>query len=344
MSNSHIETVQLLVTSRCNLRCQICNIWQFDPSCHDQTLSIEETVDLLEQFSNIGATQVIFSGGEPMLLGSSLTMIVEQAKNLGFKTKLMTNGTLVRRRIVERLVALELDNVSISLDSMDPKVVASIRGEDCRDAVLDAVRMFDNVRRQMGQRRPKIKLNAVMARPDLDDFVALSQASAAAGVDKLDFLKLVVRENTMPWAERWNAVDFASFVAELRHRLDESDLGEMRVDTPATPPRSSALTDCGTGCDLFFHAVTVTPFGDVYPCIFLSDFQNACGNPDAQFRLGNLRNAPLATLLSSNKYRRSKERHLAELKTGQPDSACTDCGVFRPARQAPRARNESIDS
>lgn len=104
------------VTQRCNLHCGHCYADSHDREYPDE-LSTEEGKRLLEQLASFGVPTVLFSGGEPLLRGDLLELAAE-ARRLGMRTVLSTNGTRIDRRAATRIAAAGFSYVGISFDGI----------------------------------------------------------------------------------------------------------------------------------------------------------------------------------------------------------------------------------
>lgn len=114
------------LTYRCNARCAICSYWR-NPSDPRQELGLDEIAQGLVRLHRGGCRMINFTGGEPTLR-SDLEGIIRRASQMGFWTSIVTNGsTLTRNRICE-LKKCGLDNLFISLDSLDPETHDARRG------------------------------------------------------------------------------------------------------------------------------------------------------------------------------------------------------------------------
>ena len=80
-------------TARCNLRCLHCYSLS-DASCAKEELTTEQAVQFLAQLPAAKAPVVLFSGGEP-LLRRDLPELLTEARRLGLRTVISTNGTLI---------------------------------------------------------------------------------------------------------------------------------------------------------------------------------------------------------------------------------------------------------
>lgn len=114
------------VTYACNLQCRHCYL----PSSHREgELSLEEGLEVVDETRRtFGSTsQIVFSGGEP-LLRNDIYKLVEYASSSGLRVALATNGTLLSRKVAERLREAGVDEVAISLDGAFERTHERIRG------------------------------------------------------------------------------------------------------------------------------------------------------------------------------------------------------------------------
>ncbi|MCE8018500.1 radical SAM protein, partial [Halomonas sp. MCCC 1A17488] len=92
-----------------------------------EELATEEWLDVLAQARAMGAVQMGFSGGEP-LVRQDLETLVAEARRLGFYTNLITSGLGLDEARIAALHAAGLDHIQISLQASDPDVAAAVAG------------------------------------------------------------------------------------------------------------------------------------------------------------------------------------------------------------------------
>ncbi len=158
-----LRDVRISVTDRCNFRCPYCMPkarfgpgYRFLPRA--EALDLREIVRLAGVFASLGVTKIRLTGGEP-LLRADLVEIVEGIAGLGVPDiALTTNGALLRRWAV-RLRDAGLHRVTVSLDSLDPKVFTAMS-----DSRIELGEVLDGIAAAREAGLGPVKLNCVVQR------------------------------------------------------------------------------------------------------------------------------------------------------------------------------------
>lgn len=156
--------INLIINSRCTLRCAYCFGRYPDRRHTDMPLArFRETVDLLRAHDT---RFIILQGGEP-LLHPDLGAMLAYLRRCGIVSGISTNGQLPER--IRELPELDLmDNICFSLDGAAPGN-DRVRGSGCYDRVMDSI---DAVRRY---RHIPIRINTTVHRFVLDDVHHLAE-------------------------------------------------------------------------------------------------------------------------------------------------------------------------
>ena len=108
------------LTYRCPLQCPYCsNPLDFALS-HDE-LSTAEWIEVFRQAREMGAAQLGFSGGEP-LVRQDLVELIEAARGLGYYTNLITSGIGLTEEKIASFAEAGLDHIQISFQAADEEV------------------------------------------------------------------------------------------------------------------------------------------------------------------------------------------------------------------------------
>ena len=114
------------VTNRCNLSCSHCYI-NAGSSARGE-LSLSEAKALVDDLAEMGIPLLMFSGGEP-LAREDFWELAAYVKSRGLKTALSSNGTLITRKVAEKIKAVGIEYVGVSLDGASGKTHDAIRGQ-----------------------------------------------------------------------------------------------------------------------------------------------------------------------------------------------------------------------
>ena len=121
IENYFFDDLYMSLSEVCNLKCQYCfNDKKREKRKNGESLSLDEMITVLEQYKNMGGRGVVFTGGEPTL-NPNFVQICKSAKNIGLRTTVITNGTLLNKYEVSDIVQY-IDGLTLSIDSTDDDI------------------------------------------------------------------------------------------------------------------------------------------------------------------------------------------------------------------------------
>lgn len=103
------------LTYACPLQCPYCSN-PLDFARHKDELSTEDWLRVFREARAMGATQLGFSGGEP-LLRRDLEVLISEARQLGYYTNLITSGVGMDEKRIAALKAAQLDHIQLSFQA-----------------------------------------------------------------------------------------------------------------------------------------------------------------------------------------------------------------------------------
>jgi len=119
-------TANLAITHKCQCRCRHCSADPFvDPSREE--LTVKEIRTVVDGALDLGASLVIFTGGEPTLR-SELPELIDYVDKSRAMPMIFTNGQLLTQKYVDRLAKAGLATMNISIDHADPEKHNAYRG------------------------------------------------------------------------------------------------------------------------------------------------------------------------------------------------------------------------
>jgi len=128
-------------TNKCNLNCIHCSSeCSMDSNLNE--LTTEEALALCQQIPELNVERVTITGGEPLVRPDWMT-IMARLSQLNIKFNLVTNGTLINEKTLEKLLIVNPQSVGVSLDGGTADMHDYIRGKKGSfDKTLKAVNML----------------------------------------------------------------------------------------------------------------------------------------------------------------------------------------------------------
>lgn len=243
--------VHIDVTYRCNERCIHCYL---DHDDHGE-LSTTEIKQLLQQLADAGVFSVTFSGGE-VFMRRDFFEIVEYARALLFNVRIKTNGVIIGEREAERLRALAVEQVQISVYSHRPEVhdaITKLPGSLRR--TIDAVRFL----KSQGLR---VVIANVLMIANMHDHAGVQALASELGVRyRLD------PTITPKMDGNSSILNLRIPGRELKQILrDEGLIGD--VNEFCAPPVATSADDLESyPCSAGHSSCYISPYGDVFPCV-----------------------------------------------------------------------------
>jgi GTP 3',8-cyclase len=266
--------LRVSLTDRCNLRCAYCMpeeglSWLAKP----ELLTDEEIVRLVRiAVTELGVTEVRFTGGEP-LLRPGLVGIVERCAALSPRPRLsLTTNGIGLERVAGALRDAGLDRVNVSLDTIDPETFQRITRRRRHDDVLRGLAAA----KEAGL--TPVKVNAVLL-PGVNEAEAPDLLAWAIEHEyELRFIEQMPLDAQHGW-QRGSMITAGDILASLRTRFTLTPEGE---EERGSAPAERWLVDGGPARVGVIASVTrpfcracdrtrLTADGQVRTCLFATE-------------------------------------------------------------------------
>lgn len=124
------------ITSSCNLRCKHCFREEYD--C--EMLTKKQIDEFINLFAEKEVTGIILTGGEP--LKSKHFFYILKKLNNRIKVGIATNGLLLTKKTIEKIISYNVKDFQISLDGATAKINDYIRGEGVFEKVIKNIKLL----------------------------------------------------------------------------------------------------------------------------------------------------------------------------------------------------------
>ena len=165
------------LTYRCPLHCVYCSN-PVDYTKYGQELSTDDWLRVLREARDLGATQLGFSGGEP-LMRDDLETLAAEARRLGYYSNLITSGVGLNERRIAALKEAGLDHIQVSFQDSTREM----------NDFLSSTRTFElkrRVARMVKAHGYPMVLNVVLHRLNIDHVGQILEMAAELEADYVE--------------------------------------------------------------------------------------------------------------------------------------------------------------
>jgi MoaA/NifB/PqqE/SkfB family radical SAM enzyme len=320
-----LDWIQVEISSYCNASCIYCPHSAFRANWQNRFLSLAAFRNLMAAFSK---TNLVYlqGWGEPFMHPEFFEML-QIAKDAGCIVGTTTNGTLVGREFIEKMVRQGLDVIGFSLAGVDEKNDKIREGTRIKK-VLECIEEIHRAKDKFGADNPQIHIAYMLLRSGLDDLEKLPEFLGNTGAAQIvvSSLSYVVSPE----------METESILASAEEEY--SELKDRLVEV-----RRNAENQ---GADLYFHivspaknnfccseniprAVVVGSGGSLSPCVMKQipvqgeNFHYVNGKKHLMQNLsfGNVQNESLRTIWHRKEY----QKVIHKFRNCEMPSFCQNC-------------------
>ena len=174
--------LSLELTYRCPLKCSWCNNPLDFEDYGSQELSTAEWKKVLDDARRLGALQLGFTGGEPMLR-DDLEELVGHADRIGFYTNLITSGIGLTEERLLALKAAGLKHIQLSVQASRAELTDALVGARAHAGKMEAARLIKK------HGFPMV-LNVPVFKQNIGEIDAMIAWAAGMGIEYIEFANI----------------------------------------------------------------------------------------------------------------------------------------------------------
>jgi MoaA/NifB/PqqE/SkfB family radical SAM enzyme len=162
------EIVQIESTNICNAKCVFCP--RDEMHRRQGVMSFDLYRKVVDECAALGITHIrVHNYGEPFV-DRRLVEKVRYAKEKGIReVGMISNGSLINEVVARGMIEAGLDAINISVDASGREVFEATRIGLKYDKVIGNIERLVRLRRELGQRRPKLILSFVRQNNSADE-------------------------------------------------------------------------------------------------------------------------------------------------------------------------------
>ena len=269
------DMLQIMLTSKCNLRCKMCGVWKQE---FRGELTTDEIKDLIDQAIAFGIKMIYFTGGEA-LLRPDIFELIDYATRPGVIATVNTNGSIITKDLAEKIVSSKLQSIGISIDSPVAETHDFFRGSGVFEKAVAGIEYINDLRVKYGRdlsqhpdKRIYIALVSVIVKPNLGQLVEMARFAEKMQCSCLSLQPLISNENLLKtkeckselWLDEDDVVRLGDVFKQLSViKAENGDTG-IRLDfmpekTMQHYRRERQVNTCFAG----YNRIFINPQGDI---------------------------------------------------------------------------------
>ncbi len=268
------KTLYIHPSYRCNLKCAYCynhkeRHYYTEKKSYNE-LTVEDYRLLFQQAKQLGIKAVVYSGGEP-LIREDIFEIASISKEMGFRTSIITNGTMITKEKAALLIRY-FDRISVSIDSSIEAENDIMRGNGAHKGALRGIqylRELNGAVSCLGVTRPE-NIDSVLTSWDyfVNQLGCLSFNSQA-------YIPMEEAKQNLPAVN-----EFVIKYGQIRNQLNYRN-------------GNKSATGLSNHCGICSGEIAIGADGNVFPCQSLLNEEFCGGNIKTDSLKNILENSPI---------------------------------------------------
>lgn len=244
------------LTYRCPLQCPYCSN-PLEIAKYDQELSTDDWIRVMREGRKMGATQLGFSGGEP-LVRQDLEELIAEARQLGYYTNLITSGVGMDEARIQAFKKVGLDHIQVSFQASDEELNNYLGGTKSFQHKLEMARLVKKYEYPM-------VLNIVLHRKNIEQIRDILDMTVDLNADYVE----LASTQYYGWS-RINVDQLLPTRAQLENaekvakEYQDKMKGQMKIIYVIPDYFENRPKPCMNGWGAIF--LTIAPDGSALPC------------------------------------------------------------------------------
>ena len=188
--------VEIHPTDRCNLKCKMCgtrSIWKeskkdikkIQEENQKAELSDEKLLGLIDSLEKMGVNRVLLTGGgEPFIRKGLVLEMMKKIKDADIFGDITTNGTLLDKEDLGKIVEMGWDSITFSLDAANKEMQDNLRNvSGTFDKIRKNISHLKKLKSKKNSLKPRIVLSTVLTEinyekiPQIGDFANILECN-----------------------------------------------------------------------------------------------------------------------------------------------------------------------
>lgn len=255
--------LQIETTTSCNLNCKMCEHSYLKKNAISMDLNLFKKI-----IEGNGYLELVnLTGIGEGLLNPDFFEMIEFAKSKNLYVWFNDNFTLMNGLNSKKMIDLGVDAIAISLDGATGKTYENIRQGAKFDAVIGNIGKFQELKKNLGRRKPKLFFVTVVMNENFHEMPKMIELAKSLGINEVFFFGVLTFNETRNLGlgnaekpELEKAIEDAKKTAE-----------KLKVKIMCLPELNPEKVEI---CTYAWTSPYIAANGDVLPCCFVTQRNN----------------------------------------------------------------------
>lgn len=191
-------SLEINPTNLCNLSCKFCHGFQGGlTGKKSKELSQSTCIRIIKEAPDLDVKEVHIAGdGEPLMKKSIFKSLVKSIKENKMFGTLTTNGTLFTPELIELMIKLDWDLVTISLEGYDAKTHDYLTGsKSSYKRIIKNIVLFNHYKKILKKDKPMIKFSTIIMEKNKQQLSKIIELAHKLKVDSVLFEPLIINNH-----------------------------------------------------------------------------------------------------------------------------------------------------
>jgi MoaA/NifB/PqqE/SkfB family radical SAM enzyme len=305
---NNLNRVCIEATNYCNLGCKTCirNIWNE----HTGFMKMVIYRNILKEIRYYKVIPDLFIGGfgEP-LTHPEICAMIREAKSIGTRIELISNGTLLTERQIYTFIKEKLDTLWISIDSVCPGNYEDIRYGASFEKVVHNINILNQLKTNSYSKHPALGISFVAMKRNIQELPDIITFAKRNQAEKLIVTNVLAHNEELAQQRLYEESLHESGYSQLETLIPRMDI--IDTDITASLYRFPSLVyDC---CPFILQgSISIRWDGKVSPCLPLLHnsmyYLGTTLRKNEAYFVGSLSEKNLSEIWKSQEYTKLRKR------------------------------------
>ncbi|MDO8647802.1 MAG: radical SAM protein [Candidatus Diapherotrites archaeon] len=302
-------TIQIDLTTNCNLKCKMCEHTYWKEK--NRNLSLKEFKKIIDNIPS--AALVNLTGRGENLMNPEIFKMIEYAKSKNIYVWFNDNMTLMHEANAKKVIDLGLDCIAISFDGATKKTYEHIRNGANFEKTIKNIKRLQELKKEAGTTKPELFLVMIVMKENYKEMPRFVELAKELEIPEIVFAGALTFKGSKAKSLKENP---KKELEEINRKTQEKadELG-IKITLPLHEPKAFAPKDCSYP----WTTAYIDCYGNVIPCCFSTQRNDSKMHKESI--LGNAISQKFAEVWNSEKYIGFRKKLLSK----DPPLICKTC-------------------